>query len=326
MARAERDRALAGLRALLEDAGSPARVRLAAFAFIVRATKQKLPLPDSVAVQAGGLDLTAWEMCGTPGRPLRLAGADFSGATLIRARFHHVEMPGSRWAGADLCSAEFLGCGLEKAEFAAGGTRLEGARLRACRLTGSRVAGADLAGSRVVLPVWDAATEQHWRDCLASHPAGFTAPAPPTHPFPEPPEACWSLGHSNSVMSVAFSADGSRILSGSDDNTVRVWDALSGAALKVTKDDERALRERGGRAGREVSISPLSTLRWTSGDGTQFDATLLPDGGFLVLKQTAEPLWRIAAARGEYWSYVNHATDDERGRILWSADVCGSVW
>ncbi len=35
-------------------------------------------------------------------------------------------------------------------------------------------------------------------------------------------------GHTDSVYSVCFSPDGKRILSGSADNTVKVWDATSG--------------------------------------------------------------------------------------------------
>ena len=35
-------------------------------------------------------------------------------------------------------------------------------------------------------------------------------------------------GHSGSVTSVSFSPDGSRIVSGSQDNSVRVWDAVTG--------------------------------------------------------------------------------------------------
>ncbi|KAF8703945.1 hypothetical protein AX14_014088 [Amanita brunnescens Koide BX004] len=40
-------------------------------------------------------------------------------------------------------------------------------------------------------------------------------------------------GHTDEVNSVAFSAVGTRIISGSNDTSVRVWDALTGAELKV---------------------------------------------------------------------------------------------
>src|SRR5271168_180224 len=40
-------------------------------------------------------------------------------------------------------------------------------------------------------------------------------------------------GHSNPVSSVAFSHDGTQVVSGSDDCTVKIWDASSGACLKT---------------------------------------------------------------------------------------------
>jgi hypothetical protein len=40
-------------------------------------------------------------------------------------------------------------------------------------------------------------------------------------------------GHSNSVWLVAFSHDGTQVVSGSGNNTVRIWDAGSGACLKT---------------------------------------------------------------------------------------------
>jgi len=39
------------------------------------------------------------------------------------------------------------------------------------------------------------------------------------------------LGHGNSVISVTFSPDGRYILSGSSDNTLRIWDAVSGQTI-----------------------------------------------------------------------------------------------
>ena len=40
-------------------------------------------------------------------------------------------------------------------------------------------------------------------------------------------------GHSYSVCSVAYSPDGKRIISGSGDNTVKIWDANTGECLKT---------------------------------------------------------------------------------------------
>ena len=40
-------------------------------------------------------------------------------------------------------------------------------------------------------------------------------------------------GHSSLVSSVAFSHDGTQVVSGSDDKTVKIWDASSGACLKT---------------------------------------------------------------------------------------------
>jgi WD40 repeat protein len=43
-------------------------------------------------------------------------------------------------------------------------------------------------------------------------------------------------GHTGPVMSVAFSRDGGRIVTGSWDATVRVWDAETGKSLLTLKD------------------------------------------------------------------------------------------
>ena len=40
-------------------------------------------------------------------------------------------------------------------------------------------------------------------------------------------------GHTSGVRSVAFSPDGKRIVSGSIDNTLKIWDAVSGEELQT---------------------------------------------------------------------------------------------
>ena len=44
---------------------------------------------------------------------------------------------------------------------------------------------------------------------------------------------CTLRGHSGSVYSVAFSPDGKHVLSGSDDETVKIWDAQTGKEVSV---------------------------------------------------------------------------------------------
>jgi len=68
-------------------------------------------------------------------------------------------------------------------------------------------------------------------------------------------------GHTGAVTSVAFSPDGALLASASDDNTVRVWDAATGAAVKTLKGHTRAVTS--------VAFSPDGALLASASyDGT----------------------------------------------------------
>ena len=42
-------------------------------------------------------------------------------------------------------------------------------------------------------------------------------------------------GHVGQVLSVAFSPDGTRVIRGSEDNLVNIWNAKTGAKVRVTR-------------------------------------------------------------------------------------------
>jgi WD40 repeat protein len=118
-------------------------------------------------------------------------------------------------------------------------------------------------------------------------------------------------GHTRPVESVAFSSNGLRIVSGSDDHTVRVWDAVSGAILHTLEGHTDWVRS--------VDFSP-NGLRIVSGSGDHtvrvWDAV---SGGILHILEGHTGLVRSVTFSPDGLRIVS-GSDDHTARI-WDAET-----
>jgi WD40 repeat protein len=128
------------------------------------------------------------------------------------------------------------------------------------------------------------------------------------------------------VTNLAFALDGSKILTKSRDNIIRGWNSKDGTPDSVSEADELHFLKGSCQTGLNLSVSPTGTVRVKRMDGMEVDIEQQRNGDYAVLeKAPGKKNWRLARAKGEYWRYVNYATDEPEGRVLWSADVLGQV-
>jgi WD40 repeat protein/DNA polymerase III delta prime subunit len=224
-----RDGALATLGAL-RDVYRLSASELA-FTYFLAAHRDGYPAPTAAGFQLPGADLSEWEIHGSEAAPLVLAGANFRGAQLWNSRWRNCNLEAAVFDLADGLRAEWPQCHLAGSSWRE--ASLEATVFRDCQLR-----GADFAGARC--------GRTQWLRCQVEEAAGLPA---------GPPKALYALcggagngsdgavlarigvatGHQASVMCCAWSPDGMRIVSASDDHTLRIWEATSGKCLATIK-------------------------------------------------------------------------------------------
>jgi len=136
-------------------------------------------------------------------------------------------------------------------------------------------------------------------------------------------------GHYSGVTSVAFSSDGTRIVSGSHDYTLRFWDTASGAHVNTSGHSSGVTSVTFSPDGtRVVSASYDCTLRlWDVASGAHLNASqpnlgyFIEDGWICCLPRERRLCWlpvscRLAPGCELEWSGNRVAVGTDDGRVV----------
>jgi hypothetical protein len=153
----------------------------------------------------------------------RSVGFDSRGATMRGARLHGVDLTGADFRDSDLSMAELHDSRLTSAQFT--GAQLTGTIIRKCAINGIEFTDAHTYRTEILL-------------CTpAPQPSDGLLLAPLPADAQRVVRDLWPLrpltGHTGRVWSVAWSPDGTQLLTGGTDGA-RVWDATTGQPVGFT--------------------------------------------------------------------------------------------
>ena len=241
----ERGQALSCLEKVGKQGTVAARTNV--FTYTLMALERDLPHPNPRLLDLSGTDLRKWTI-GSKGASLDLCGVSFKDARLDDTRFNHVCLDYVNTSRASMQRAFFEYCALSNVDF--NDTDLSGTIFRHCDLSRTSLEKAKRHRTQLL---YTSGYEQGLSGVLV-------APLLERSELKILPKTQILSGHFDDVTAVAWSPDGKRIATGSDDG-VRVWDAVTG---------EGVLSLEHGSKVRSVAWSPdASRIAAGSGDGVR---------------------------------------------------------
>lgn len=250
-----------------------------------------------------GISFVGKDLRGTDLDSAKLEDANLSKADLRKAKLHKADL-----SRANLCDAKLNGATLSEAKLYR--AQLLGAKVNTAQLAGSDTLGAALSELPKVMHIPERLACSH-TTALTWHPRGdLLATATADNGiaiYDSLTGECVRVlfGHTDAVLSAAFSLDGKILATGSSDCTVKLWSMETASCLKTLREHRDWVRH--------VTFSP---------DG-QFLASAADDGSIGLWKMQAVPqLHRML----RHQRRIRGVTFDADSKTMVSASDDGSLY